>query len=86
MDPNAGRFVEEAQAESWMQRIEVGEVVKIKGEEFEVLGFEGREIRLRMRSAEDRQGDHLRSFWGDKMIKSPADVLHRPTPRKAKKR
>ncbi len=35
MDPNAGRFVEEAQAESWMQRIEVGEVVKIKGEEFE---------------------------------------------------
>lgn len=48
MDTNAGEFVEEKRAEAWMQRIEIGEVVKIKGEELEVVRIEKREITLKL--------------------------------------
>jgi hypothetical protein len=54
MDTNAGRFVEEADAEKWMQRLEVGEVVEIKGEELTVLAFDNRRVVLELRSADDR--------------------------------
>ncbi len=54
MDANAGRFIEEQTAEAWMQRIEVGEVVKIKGEELRVVSIEDRRITLELMSAEDR--------------------------------
>ncbi len=54
MDTNSGRFVEAELAEPWMQRIGVGEVVKIKGEECRVTKIEGRRIELELMSAEDR--------------------------------
>ena len=54
MDTRSGEFVEDERAESWMQRIGIGEVVKIKGEELEVVGISGREITLRLLSANDR--------------------------------
>ncbi len=54
MDSNAGEFVDESRAEAWMQRIGVGEVVKIKGEELEVVSIVGREITLKLLSHEDR--------------------------------
>lgn len=54
MDPMSGRFVEEERAEQWMARVEVGEVVKIKGEELEIVKIEGREMTLKLLSAEDR--------------------------------
>ena len=59
MDPNAGRFIEEGRAGAWMERIAVGEIVKIKGEEFEVLGFNDRKIVLKLLSAEDRFQERL---------------------------
>ena len=54
MDTNAGRFVEEKSAEAWMQRVEVGEVVKIKGEELRIVVIEDRRITLELLSADDR--------------------------------
>ena len=54
MDTNAGEFVGEERAEAWMQRIEVGEVVKIKGEELEVLRIDERTIVLKLLSASDK--------------------------------
>ncbi len=65
MDTNAGRFVEEADAEKWMQRLAVGEIVKIKGEELVVLAIDDRRVVLQLQSAEDRSlaeaagGEHL---------------------------
>ena len=54
MDTNAGEFVDEQRSESWMQRIEVGEVIKIKGEELEVLKINERTIVLKLLSASDK--------------------------------
>lgn len=54
MDTNAGEFVGEERAEAWMQRIEVGEIVKIKGEKLEVVRIEKREITLKLLSAYER--------------------------------
>lgn len=54
MDTNSGRFVEEENAEAWMERISVGEIIKIKGEELEVVQIHQREIVLKLRSADDR--------------------------------
>ncbi len=54
MDSNAGRFVEEADAEKWMQRLAVGETVKIKGEELTVLAIDDRRVVLQLKSADDR--------------------------------
>ena len=59
MDTNSGRFIEEQNAESWMQRIEVGEIIKIKGEELRVVSIESRRITLELMSAEDRIQDEL---------------------------
>lgn len=54
MDTNAGEFVGEDRVEQWMQRIAVGETVKIKGEELEVVKIERREITLKLLSYEER--------------------------------
>ncbi len=56
MDSNAGEFVGPDRAEAWMERLDVGEIVKIKGEELEVVKIEGREVTLKLRSWEDRFG------------------------------
>ena len=54
MDTNRGRFVEEESAEAWMQRISVGEIIKIHGEECEVTEIAGRTVTLKLLSAEER--------------------------------
>lgn len=54
MNSQTGHFVKEDRAEQWMQRVEIGEVVKIKGEELEIVEIEGRHIKLKLLSAEDR--------------------------------
>lgn len=54
MDSNAGEFVGDERAQAWMQRIEVGEVVKIKGEELEVVSISLREITLKLLGQQDR--------------------------------
>jgi hypothetical protein len=55
MNPSSGEFVDEDRSESWMQRIEVGEVIKIKGEECEVVKIGRREITLKLLSSADRE-------------------------------
>ena len=64
MDTRSGEFVEDERAESWMQRIDIGEVVKIKGAELEVVGIAGREIRLCLLSASDRAARALGDVYG----------------------
>ena len=54
MDTNAGRFVEEESAEKWMQRIEVGEIIKLKGEDCRVVRIGERQVVLELMSATDR--------------------------------
>ncbi len=54
MDTNSGRFIEEKNAEEWMQRISVGETIKIKGEECEVMAFTDRTVTLKLLSADER--------------------------------
>jgi len=54
MDTNSGRFVEEESAEAWMQRVAVGEIIKVKGEECEVAEIRGRTLVLQLLSHEDR--------------------------------
>lgn len=58
MNPQTGMFVQEDRAEKWMQRVEVGEIVKIKGEELEIVEIEDRHIKLRLLSVEDRVRKH----------------------------
>ena len=64
MDPNSGRFLDEddERIESWMERIAVGETVKIKGEELEVTRIGEREITLKLLSARDRTPKGLATF------------------------
>ena len=54
MDTNSGRFVEEENADRWMQRLEVGETIKIKGEELRVVEISGRRVTLELKSATER--------------------------------
>ncbi len=56
MDPMAGRFVEEDRAEKWMARVEIGEVVKIKGEELEIVEIGDRTLTLKLLSPEAGSG------------------------------
>ena len=72
MDPNSGRFVEEQYAESWMQRIEIGETIKIKGEECEVTAIGDRHITLRLLSADERMA---KAFGGS--LVTDMDSLNR---------
>ena len=54
MDPNVGRFIEEENAEKWMETLEIGEIVKIKGEELEVAEIGDRTVTFKLRSAMER--------------------------------
>ncbi len=55
MNTDTGFFErDEERVEGWMQRLRVGEIVKIKGEELKVVGFSDRTVTLRLESAEDR--------------------------------
>jgi hypothetical protein len=47
MDPDGGRFVDESKALPHFKRYLVGEVLKLKDEEFEVVEITPRDIRLR---------------------------------------
>ena len=55
MNTDTGEFVEDSKAEKWMQRLDIGEVVKLKGEECEVVAIEDREVRLKLMNSEDRR-------------------------------
>jgi hypothetical protein len=55
MNPSSGEFIDVDRAENWMQRIYVGEVIKIKGEECEVVTIGRREITLKLLSTTDRE-------------------------------
>lgn len=62
MNSNTGFFEkEEERIENWMQTIEVGETVKIKGEELEVESIDGRKITLKLLSLEDRAFSELKA-------------------------
>lgn len=54
MDSDTGHFVDEKEAEAWMQRIAVGEAIEIKGEACEVITIGDREVTLRLLSAGER--------------------------------
>lgn len=54
MNTNSGRFVKDDEAQDWMQRLAVGEIVKIKGAEFEVETIVNRRVTLKLLSAQDR--------------------------------
>ena len=62
MDPEAGRFIDGDMAPSWMPRFEVGEVIKVKGEEFEVEGIEERRLILKPMNFEERRQREMRGF------------------------
>ena len=70
MDPNAGKFVSDEEAAEWMTRFDVGETVKVKGEEFEIEAIEERRLVLRPRGAEDRAADALRGFFPQDVSRS----------------
>jgi len=55
MNASEGKFVHLGEAKLWMQTLTVGEVVKMKGEEFEVVEITDRECRLKLMSADERQ-------------------------------
>ena len=78
MDTDSGRFVDDEQAQSWMQRISVGEVIKIKGEECEVVELGERTITLKLLSADER----LRMQFKDIPTIDPRESLKRDLERK----
>ena len=59
MNTDSGRFVEEAEAKAWMKRISIGEVVEVKGEEFEVEEIRERHLVLKMLSKSERAEKRL---------------------------
>lgn len=70
MDTNKGRFLEEddKRIEAWMKRISVGEIIKIKDKEYEVVEINDREIKLKLLSFQEQMSrefaasDRLRSL------------------------
>lgn len=65
MDTNAGRFVGEESAKSWMQRVEVDEVIKIKGEECRVVSINGRRLEVELLSSDDRMRRQMESILSE---------------------
>lgn len=59
MDTESGRFVAERDAEASMERLDIGETVKLKGAEFEVEEISDRRVVLKLLSARDREIAHL---------------------------
>jgi len=56
MDTNTGEFVGADRAQQWMKRVEVGQQLKILGEEFEVLEIGERTMVVKLLSFEERLG------------------------------
>lgn len=54
MNTERGEFVPQEEAEPHMQTLDIGEVVKVKDEEFQVVAIKGRLVALRLMSAQDR--------------------------------
>ena len=79
MDPDAGRFMREEEAKAWMTRFEIGETVKVKEEEFEILAIKERELILKPLSAGERQHRDLRDLLG------AVDEMTAPAPRAQEK-
>ncbi len=86
MDTNAGRFVEEASAEDWMQRISVNEIIKLKGEDCRVVRIGERQVVLELMSATDRIGVESEALAS--ILEERASLLNRHERRaaEAKKR
>ena len=90
MDTNAGRFVEEENAEKWMKRLAVGEVVKIKNEELIVVaigpdaerGLSDREVILALKSEEDRI---MSEFASSESLEKRRTELQREFPKHGKR-
>lgn len=80
MDPNAGRFVDEDRAQKWMERVEVGEVVKIKGEELEIIEIGKRTLKLKLLSHNERME---KSFGG--LVQDFDEMRHSEIERQRKK-
>lgn len=83
MDTNAGRFVEEKIAERWMQRIEVDEIIKIKGEECRVVRINGRRLEVELLSSDDRLRREMGSILDaprNRHERRSADAKKRKTP------
>ncbi len=55
MNTETGIFEQEEEAPTWATTIEIGEVVKIKGEECRVTEIKRRSITLELMSRTDRQ-------------------------------
>ncbi len=60
MNTETGEFVDARQAESWMKRVSVGEIIEIKGEKLRIIKFTGsgpnpRQVVLELLSALDRE-------------------------------
>lgn len=53
MNSDTGEFLEERDAEAWMKRISVGEVIKLKGEDCKVVQIGARTITLELMSRAD---------------------------------
>jgi len=73
MDTDSGRFLREddERVQSWMQRIEVGEIVKIKGEECRVESIGDRTITLGLLSRLERLSQEL---FGEKHLEDLRDL------------
>ena len=65
MNTDTGHFVDEQDAKSWMQRIAVHEVIKIKGEECRVVSIEGRRVTLELLSSDDRQRSYIDALFDE---------------------
>jgi len=55
MDTETGQFVAENKAEAWMKRIQMHEIVEIKGAVLEVVSIGRREITLKLLSRDERK-------------------------------
>ncbi len=65
MNTDTGYFVDEQDAKSWMQRVKVDEVIKIKGEECRVVAINGRELVVELLSSNDRMRRDMESLLGE---------------------
>ena len=66
MDTNSGEFVDDNHAEQWMKRVEVGQTIKILGEEFEITHIGRREMTVKLLSYQERADNAFRDALGDR--------------------
>ena len=66
MNTNSGEFVDDSRAEQWMKRVEVGQVIKILEEEFEITSIGQREMTVKLLSFREREANNFRDFFGDR--------------------